>query len=138
MNCSTIITGNALATPTPQDVRAGVTYLRDRGCTDIALVGASIGGGAILQALRSNDLPNVRKVVLLAPSSGPVLQGDTILKLFLVAKQDFYKANAYTAYEEASEPKRLLEYDGREHGQALFEGPHAESASSEILEFLKQ
>lgn len=132
------ISALALATPTHHDVRSGVEYLHDHGYTEIVLVGASIGGGAILQALRSDDLPGVRKVVLLATSSGPALESNSISKLFLIAKQDFFKAYAYAEYKEASEPKRLLEYEGREHGQALLDGQHAEDVLSEIIQFLKK
>jgi hypothetical protein len=57
-------------------------------------------------------------------------------KLFLVAKADFYKQRAYQAFEEAADPKRLVEFDGRDHGQALLDGAYAEAALQAIIDFL--
>ena len=130
------MTALSLANSTPMDVAAAVGFLQDEGHDDIILVGASIGGGAILQALKTNDWPTVRKIVLLANSSGPAPQSGEIAKLFMVAKQDFYAAGAYSAYDKTAEPKTLIEYEGRDHGQALLTGEHAEQALEDILGFM--
>ena len=121
---------------TADDVTAGINYLKAAGYADISLIGASLGGGAIMQTLSRGDWPQVRRVVMLAPASGPALMSATRDKLFLIAKADFFKSNAYAGYEEAVEPKTLLEFEGRDHGQALLEGAHGETAVSAIMEFL--
>ena len=130
------MTALSLANSTPSDVAAAVGFLQDEGHDDIVLIGASIGGGAVLQAVKANGWPSVRRIVLLANSSGPGPQSSEIAKLFLVAKQDFYAAGTYSAYEKTAEPKRLVEFEGREHGQALLEGEHAEQALDVVLSFI--
>ncbi len=50
---------------------------------------------------------------------------------------DFYKNNAYTGYEEASQPKTLKEYPGREHAQSLLKGKHKDDLVKVIGNFLE-
>ncbi len=126
----------ALSKPTGDDVKTAVDYLTERGQRDIVLVGASIGGSAILQALAKEEPGSIRQVVLLAPATGPELQSSDIDKLVLVAKSDFFKDRAYSVFEEAAEPKTLVEFEGFDHGQALLTGDHAEGAQSAIMTFL--
>src|SRR5210317_959602 len=52
------------------DVLAAISYLKEQGFSDINVVGASMGGAAVLQALDQISFP-VNKVVLLAPAGGP-------------------------------------------------------------------
>ncbi len=126
----------SLSKSTRADVRAAVDRLTRQGQQEIALIGASIGGAAILQTLARETPQNVRHVVLLAPATGPELTAPGIAKLVLVAKADFFKDRAYGVFEEASVPKTLIEFDGSDHGQALLEGEHAEAALTQILTFL--
>lgn len=130
------VTSLALSSITPDDVLAAVRYLELENYKDILLIGASLGGGAITQALAAHELETVTKVVLLAPSTGPAMTSDAIKKMVMVAKSDFYKSRAYTSFEEASEPKILIEYEGTEHGQALLKGVHAQKVYHDILKFL--
>jgi pimeloyl-ACP methyl ester carboxylesterase len=126
----------SLSSLTPDDVSAAVRYLEMKNYDNITLIGASLGGGAITQALAAAHLKNVKRVALLSPSTGPAMTSGEIKKLFMVSKADFYKSRAYTNFEEASEPKILIEYEGAEHGQALLKGMHAKNVLNEILKFL--
>ena len=127
----------SLSRSTPDDVVAAVRHLRADGQDEIVLIGASVGGGAILQALAKGEVPGVRKVILLSPSAGPAMTSREIAKMVLVAKADFYNARAYTAFEEAADPKTLSEYEGREHGQELLHGQHKVDVLKVIFDFLE-
>ena len=130
------ITSISLNSITPDDVSAAVHYLKANHYNEIMLIGASLGGGAIMQTLAKEDLRCIKKVVLLSPSTGPAMTSDQIYKLVMVSKTDFYKSRSYATFEEALAPKVLREYEGTEHGQALLEGKHAENVHGEIFKFL--
>jgi len=119
------------------DVLGAVGYLKGKGYKDILLVGASIGGGAIMRAISTAPDPAISKIILLAPGAGPAVKAPDIKKLVIVAKQDFYKKFAYDAFSESVQPKQLKEYSGTEHAQGLFKGPHREDLISTLLKFLR-
>jgi pimeloyl-ACP methyl ester carboxylesterase len=58
----------SLESSTPQAALSAVDFLKKQGFRNIALVGASIGGGAVLQALRQREDERINKVTLLAPA----------------------------------------------------------------------
>lgn len=120
-----------------RDVLGAIEFLIAEGYSDIALIGASIGGGAILHALELRPSSPITKVILLAPAKGPALQNSQIGKLVIVAENDFHRKNAYIAYNAASNPKILKEYPGTKHAQDLFEGTHRNDLIETIVEFLK-
>lgn len=131
------ITSIALSSMTPDDVLAAVNYLEEKKHDDIILIGASIGGAAITQALAAHDFDSVKKVVLLSPATGPAMTSDVVKKLILVAKADFYNSRSYSTFAEAVEPKVLVEYEGTEHGQALLTGGNSKFVEQAILKFLE-
>jgi alpha-beta hydrolase superfamily lysophospholipase len=120
----------------PADVKAGLEFLFSKGWHHITLVGASMGGGAVLQALDKSDDGRVDTVVLLAPATGPALVRTDIEKLIVVAKFDFFGKRARTAFAEAAEPKVLAEYEGRDHGQDLLTGVHGAAVRQRVLDFI--
>ncbi|WP_458775376.1 alpha/beta hydrolase [Desulforhopalus sp. 52FAK] len=130
------VTSLALFSISPDDVAAAVRYLEMKKFEEITLVGASLGGSAITQALAANTFDTVISVVLLAPATGPAMTSAAIKKMIIVAKSDFYKSRAYTSFEEAVKPKILKEYDGTEHGQALLNGFYSQQVLQEIFNFL--
>lgn len=119
-----------------EDVLGGIDYLKSQGYTDISLLGASLGGGSIMRAMDVRSSPEISRVVLLAPGPGPALQNQKILKLVIVARQDFYSKRAYDAYRESTEPKILKEYPGHDHAQKLFETRHREDLITTVVKFL--
>lgn len=128
-------TSIALSKSVKEDVYAAVDLLKSKGCQHITLIGASIGGSAILQALDRKDMPLVRQVVLLSPAEGPALSSD-IRKLIFVSIKDFWKGRAYQVYREASIPRELIEYDSSDHGQAILTGSFRDRAYGDIISFL--
>lgn len=130
------ISSISLSSVSTYSIRSAIEYLKASGSREIILVGASMGGNAIMQAVRRDDLPIVSKIILLAPSAGPEMVSKTTQKLVIVARRDVFKSGAYTAFKEASEPKILREYEGGDHGQTLLRGPHGKSVLAEILKFI--
>lgn len=128
----------SLESPTPQAALSAVDFLKKREFRNIALVGASIGGGAVLQALRQREDESIDKVILLAPTDAYPLQSERIRKLLIVSKRDFFGSVSYRLFPECSEPKRLVEYDGSAHAQDLFNGKYRDDLIKRILEFIQQ
>ncbi len=127
----------SVSSATPDDILAAVDALRTAGTTEIVLIGASLGGGAVMQVLSRGDIEGVTKVVLLSPSNGSALTSPEVEKIMFVATGDGIAQRTYDGFERAAEPKTLLEYDGTDHGQALLEGEHSESVLADINEFLE-
>jgi pimeloyl-ACP methyl ester carboxylesterase len=121
---------------------AAVRYLRDTGATSVALVGASLGGGAAAQAAIDAEPGTIDRVVLLAHMAIDHPERLKTPALFIVARDD---ANASgprlpgirEQYEKAQGPKELVVLDGAAHAQFLFESPQGEAAMQAILRFLE-
>lgn len=119
------------------DVLGAIDYLKAKGYTDISLMGASLGGGAVMQAMHTHPDSPISKIVLLGPGSGPALQNSNIPKLIIVSRKDYYSEHAYDAYREATEPKLLKEYPGHDHAQGLFDGEYKQDLIATLLKFLE-
>lgn len=130
------VTSLSIESITPDDVIAAINYLITKDFKEIILVGASIGGGAITQALAKGDMEVITNVVLLSPSVGREMKSEKINKLVLVSKSDFWGSKSYVTFKDASVPKILKEYEGVAHGQAILSGKHAADVHSEIFNFL--
>jgi len=115
------------------DVLAAVEFLRANGSEDITLIGASIGGGAALQALRRDAQQRISNVILLGTSEGDSSEAVGIPKLFVVSENDFFAGRTHASYAKASSPKRLILYPGSAHGQEMLDAPYGESLVAEIL-----
>ena len=124
------------------DVLAAVRYLRGAGVRTVAVIGASLGGGAAAQAAVEAKTGEIDRVVLLAhmPIAAPErMQGR---KLFITARGDLGSGDIprlpgiREQFEKASQPKELIVLDGSAHAQALFETEHADRLMQEILKFL--
>ena len=123
-----------------RDVHAAVDYLRGSGATSVAIVGASLGGGAAAQAA-IDEPASVDRVVLLAHMAIDHPERLRVPALFIVARDD---ANAggprlpgiRAQYERAAGPKELVVLDGAAHAQLLFETPEAADLVQRIRRFL--
>jgi alpha-beta hydrolase superfamily lysophospholipase len=127
--------GYARAGRLPGDVAGAVKYVRAKGATRVFLVGASMGGTAVLAAA-ANVKPAVAGVVSL---SGPRSSGGVdaeaavprlqVPVLYVVAEEDSgggFAADARALYERtASSDKALEVLPGFSHGVSLvaFPGP---------------
>jgi pimeloyl-ACP methyl ester carboxylesterase len=124
-----------------KDVTATIAYLRRSGATSVALVGASLGGGAAAQAATEVAPGEIDRVVLLAHMTIDHPERLKTPALFIVARDD---ANAggprlpgiREQYEKAQGPKELVVLDGAAHAQFLFASPQGDAAMRAVLRFL--
>jgi pimeloyl-ACP methyl ester carboxylesterase len=124
------------------DVLAAVRYLQQTGAKTVAVVGASLGGGAAAQAAVEANEGAIDRVALLAhmPIAAPERMKGR--KLFIVAEGDIGSGDIprlpgiRDQYEKASEPKQLLVLKGSAHAQFIFDTPEGERLLREILMFL--
>jgi len=123
-----------------KDALAAVRYLRDGGATSVAIVGASLGGGAAAQA--AIEAPGeIDRVVLLAHMTIDQPERLRVPALFIVARDD---ANASgprlpgirAQYEQAAGPKELVVLDGDAHAQFLFATTQGDALLQRMLRFL--
>ena len=125
---------NRYRPPTPwtpvADLRAAKAALRERGAAEIALVGSSMGGSAVLVSSFEKDV----ECVAFSPDS-KLLAGR---KLFVCADRDTLRAapNVFACFTDAARPKTLLFFGGSEHSRAMFVASYGEEALGAIVEFV--
>ena len=128
-----------------RDVAAAAAELRRRGVTKVFLIGASLGGTAVLKAAPGIS-PAVAGVVDL---SGPAQFTDmdaavAVRKLkapvlFIASRFDSgFVADTRALYRAAaSKDKRLVVRPGGEHGTSLVDGPKGAPVRSLVFAFLR-
>jgi pimeloyl-ACP methyl ester carboxylesterase len=121
------------------DLHAAKSALRERGVKEIALVGSSMGGSAVLASSFEADIECV--VAISAPVAAvpdELAKRITGRKLFVCADRDSLRAtpNALRCFTEAAAPKKLVLFGGREHSRAMFVAPYGEDALGEIVGFV--
>lgn len=125
---------------TPDVVLAAIKYLKEKGFEKIALVGGSMGGAAVLDALTRKTDAAINKVIALAPAGGNSIKSEKIKKLFIVAKHDglgLY-SEVKNLFTQSSDPKKFVEIEGSQHAQHIFKGPHKAELSQRIIDFITQ
>ena len=121
------------------DLRAAKATLRERGAREIALVGASMGGSAVLASSFEKDVECV--VAVSAPVAAvpeELAKKISGRKLFVCADRDSLRAapNVFRCFTDASSPKTLVFFGGREHSRAMFAAAYGEEAVRAIVEFV--
>lgn len=121
------------------DLAAAKSFLRERGASEIALVGASFGGHVVLAS--SFDRDNECVVAISAPVARVPAELDPRIhgrKLFLCATRDGSGAfpNVLASFEAALEPKVLVAFAGDEHSRAMFRAPYADEFFRQLLDFV--
>ena len=129
------ITALAIGNNGRRDVLDAVKYVQNTSNKKITLIGASMGGGSVLQAAQDNP-QQFHNIILLSPIYSVVTGDQQLPKLFFVAKQDGWGAKAYDAYRDSDPPKKLMEYEGFAHGQALLSGEYAQEINQIIIDFI--
>ncbi|HVP00270.1 MAG TPA: alpha/beta fold hydrolase [Bryobacteraceae bacterium] len=118
------------------DVLAAVDYLRGHGAKTVAVIGASMGGGASANAVVKGTAGAIDRLVLLAPVPIQSPEQIAVPKLYATAQGDPITPQVKEQYEKAPEPKELLMLDGAAHAQFLFTTDQSERLMREILRFL--
>jgi dienelactone hydrolase len=124
---------------TVTDVAAAKAWLKKAGATEIALVGASMGGHAVLGSSFDGDVECV--VSISAPVEAvddALLRKVTGRKLFICANEDNLGAapRVLHAFETCPPPKMLLMVDGKEHSRGLITGPYGGDVIAATLDFV--
>jgi pimeloyl-ACP methyl ester carboxylesterase len=130
--------GNSIKGNTEQklfDVLGAIAYAKKQGFNEISVVGASMGGAAVLSAL-SYKRTSVSKVILLAPAGGPPIQSSEIDKLFVVSKGEGLYQSVKQIYNESQESKKMKEYPGNAHAQHMFKTSYAKELRKLIIDFI--
>ncbi|MDH4063673.1 MAG: alpha/beta hydrolase [Acidobacteriota bacterium] len=120
-----------------QDVLAAVRYLRERGATSVAVVGASMGGGASGLAAVEARAGEIDRLVLLSPVSIPSPGRMHAGRILYIASRDEPMApSVREQFRRAPEPKRLELVDGDAHAQHIFRTAQGPKLTALIAEFL--
>jgi pimeloyl-ACP methyl ester carboxylesterase len=132
-------TGKTGKWTTVTDLAAAKVWLKQAGAKEIALVGASMGGHAVLGGSFDGDIESVVSI------SAPVEAIDDALskkvtgrKLFICANEDSYGAAPHVlqTFDVCDAPKMLLMVAGAEHSRALLSGPYGEEVIASTLDFV--
>ena len=119
------------------DILGAITYLKEQGYKKIAIVGGSMGGKAILDAIEINKNIEIIKVVLLSPAAGGIgISSNSIKKLFVVSENESLFPVVNKIFNESSNPKQLKVFKGNFHAQHMFKGPYSNELSNLIIDFL--
>lgn len=132
-------TGKTTPEGTVEDVRSAKALLRARGVSEIALVGASMGGHAVLASTFDKDVESVVSI------SAPVVDVDDALsrritgrKLFICANEDSMGAapRVLRTFELCDTPKTLLLFGAKEHSIGMFHAPYGHEVIAAMLDFV--
>jgi dienelactone hydrolase len=121
------------------DLHAAKRALREQGAREVALVGASLGGHAVMASSFENDIESVVAI------SAPVIATPDHLsrlisgrKLFVFADEDRggIMPHVLRTFAAASEPKTMLVFGGKEHSRGMFAAPYGDVALAAIVDFI--
>jgi len=121
------------------DLRAAKNALRAQGAREVALVGASLGGHAVMASSFEKDVESVVAI------SAPVIPTPDHLsrlisgrKLFVFADEDRggIMPHVLRMFAAASEPKTMLVFGGKEHSRGMFAAPYGDEALAAIVDFV--
>jgi len=128
-----------------KDVLAAYEFFKKEGVEDIILIGASMGGTAVLKVAAQKDVNGVISM------SGPLnwkqmgLSAEEEIKLieepklFIASEGDSSAKNsANLMYELSDEPKQIEIYPGSEHGTNMFLEENAEQVKQDIITFIEE
>lgn len=118
------------------DILGAIEYLKGQGFKNISLVGGSMGGAAILDALEIKTDDSLKKVVLLSPAGSNGITSNSLEKLLVVSEDEGFFARVKTAYDTSSHPKQLKTYEGSYHAQHMFKSSYADELTDLIIEFI--
>jgi len=119
------------------DVTSAIAMLREEGATEVALVGASLGGHAVLGSSSAADVECVVSIsapVVATPDDA--IRQITARKLFVCANEDHAMPHVLRAFEVAQHPKTLLAFGGKAHARGMFAAPYGDEAIDAMVGFV--
>jgi len=132
-------TGKTTPESVVTDVAAAKAYLRAHGAAEIAIVGSSMGGYAVLASSFEGDIECVVSI------SAPVNALDDALarritgrKLFICADADSFGAAPHVmhTFGVVADPKMLVMHGGQEHSAGMFHAPYGGSVIRTMVDFV--
>jgi pimeloyl-ACP methyl ester carboxylesterase len=134
---------NMYSAPMRLDVIAAVNYLRNKGTRDVAVVGASFGGSAAVDACIASQRGQIQRLILLASEPSGPADKIKVPILLIVARNDTSGSGLRLPrirawFEKVPEPKKLILLDGSAHAQFLFQTDQGERVMREILSFVSK
>ena len=141
---STLKQGSTKQTAADLDIAAAVAELRKRGAQRVVIIGASLGatGGVVAAA---NIEPAVQGIVQISgpteccgTDAGAALPKLKVPILYVVSTDDaevydsMHKMYSDTKVKE----KRIVMYEGIDHGTDILDGTHGDALQTELLGFL--
>ncbi len=118
------------------DVLAAAAYFRGHGAKSVAVIGASMGGGASANAAVKGKPGTIDRLILLSPVPIEHPEQLHVPKLYATAQGDPITPQAKEQYAKAPEPKEMLLLEGSAHAQFLFTTDQNEPLMKAILRFL--
>jgi len=134
---------NDFAPPAPwspvTDLSAAKALLKGRGANELALIGASMGGHAILASSFDGDVECIVSIsapVVAVPDE--LSRRVTGRKLFVCADRDSLGAAPHVlhSFDIVATPKTLLMFGGQEHSRGMFAAPYGPEALEAIVDFV--
>ena len=132
-------TGKTTPESTVADLRAAKVWLRRSGATEIALVGASMGGHAVLASSFERDVECVVSISAPAQAIDDALSRRvTGRKLFICASEDSMGAAPHVlhTFDLCDAPKTLLLFGAKEHSIGMFHAPYGSEVVAAMLDFV--
>ena len=120
------------------DLRAAKAALRARGVSEIALVGCSMGGHAVLASSLDGDVECVVAVSApVVPVPAEIGRRVTGRKLFVCASEDpSVVPHVLATFADLERPKELRIFDGVEHSIAMLRSAYGDTVLSAVVEFV--
>jgi dienelactone hydrolase len=132
-------TGKTTPASTVADLRAAKAWLTQAGAKEIALVGASMGGHAVLASSFERDIECVVSISAPVETVADELSRKvTGRKLFICANEDSMGAAPHVlrTFEVCAKPKTLLMFGAKEHSIGMFHAPYGKDVIAAMLNFV--
>jgi len=120
------------------DVLGAVDYLRGHGAKTVAVIGASMGGGASANAAVKGKPGAIDRLILLSPVPIDSPERIAVPKLYATAPGDPITPRVKEQFAKAPEPKEMLMLEGSAHAQNLFHTDQNDRLMKAILQFLSK
>ena len=119
------------------DLAAAKAYLREQGVREVALVGASLGGHAVLASSWDRDnecLVSISSPVVAIPAElSRKVHGR---KLYVCAQEDPAFRHVLESFTALAEPKMLVTFGGGVHSRWMFDQSYGPDMLELILDFV--
>ena len=132
-------TGKTGEWTTVTDLAAAKAWLRHAGAAEISLVGASMGGHAVLGSSFDRDVESVVSISApVVPVADALSKKVSGRKLFVCANEDDNGAAPHVlrAFDVCDRPKTLLMFGATEHSIGMFHAPYGREVVAAMLDFV--